>query len=182
MRRVILIHGAGIPQMDAGSGDWQSGLQAALGSGYEVLRPQMPDPENPHYEAWKARVEALLREARHEVVLVGHSLGGVVLLKYLAENDVGSHISGVFAVATPWFGGEDKDWDVPQFALRDDLTRLERVPRILLYHSRDDEVVPFAHLAIYGKHLPHATVRPFDDRGHYFNSRDFPEIIADIKG
>lgn len=168
-----------MPQMDAGSGDWQSGLQTALGSGYEVVRPRMPDPENPRYEAWTARVEELL-EGDREVILVGHSLGGAVLLKVLAE--VGRNVAGLFAVSTPWFGGEDKDWDMPEFALGDDLSRFERVPRIFLYHSRDDAVVPFAHLAIYAKRLPNATVRAFDDRGHYFNNHDFPEIVADIKG
>lgn len=181
MKQVVLVHGAEIPQLDAGSGDWQSGLQTALGSGYEVMRPQMPNPENPRYEAWKARVEALLAERDRELILVGHSLGGAVLLKVLAENDLGGNIAGLFSVSTPCFGCEDKDWDVPEFALGNDLRKLERIPRIFLYHSRDDEVVPFAHLAAYERRLPRATLRAVDNRGHYFNSRDFPEIVDDIR-
>jgi hypothetical protein len=40
--------------------------------------------------------------------------------------------------------------------------------------------VPFAHLAIYAKKLPQATIREFDGRGHQFNN-DLSEVAADIK-
>jgi len=51
---------------------------------------------------------------------------------------------------------------------------------IFLYHSRDDEVVPFADLALYTEDLPRATVREFGERGHQFNN-DLTEVAADIK-
>ena len=32
---------------------------------------------------------------------------------------------------------------------------------VFFYHSRDDEVVPIAHLALYAERLPQATMREF---------------------
>jgi len=50
---------------------------------------------------------------------------------------------------------------------------------IFLYQSRNDEEVPFTHLAMYAEKLPLATVREFDGRGHQFND-DLSEVAADI--
>src|ERR687897_976388 len=49
----------------------------------------------------------------------------------------------------------------------------------VLYHSRDDETVPFAHLALYAEKLPRATVKEFDGRGHQFDD-DLSEVARDI--
>jgi pimeloyl-ACP methyl ester carboxylesterase len=52
---------------------------------------------------------------------------------------------------------------------------------IFLYHSRDDEWVPFAHLAMFAERIPQAIIREFDGRGHQFNN-DLSEVAEDIKG
>ncbi len=52
---------------------------------------------------------------------------------------------------------------------------------VYLYHSRDDEVVPFAHAVLYAQKLPHATVREFDGGGHQFGD-DLSEVARDIGG
>jgi hypothetical protein len=58
--------------------------------------------------------------------------------------------------------------------------KLASIPRIFLYHSRDDAIVPFAHLALYAAQLPHATIRAFDGRGHQFGN-DLAEVAEDIR-
>ncbi|MEW5957143.1 MAG: hypothetical protein AB1801_05445 [Chloroflexota bacterium] len=50
---------------------------------------------------------------------------------------------------------------------------------IFLYHSRDDEIIPFAHLALYAEKLPQATIRALDGGGHQFNN-DLSEVASDI--
>ena len=50
---------------------------------------------------------------------------------------------------------------------------------MFLYHSRDDEAVPFAHAALYAEKLPRATVQEFDGRGHQFND-DLSEVAQGI--
>jgi uncharacterized protein len=98
------------------------------------------------------------------VYLVGHSLGGSVLLKYLAEagmdrvlvpTPASITIAGLFLLAVPFWG--TPDWEVDAYALPEGFAaRLPPGLPVLLYHCRDDAVVPFAHLALYAQHLPHA--------------------------
>jgi uncharacterized protein len=66
--------------------------------------------------------------------------------------------------------------------LREDFP--EALPKdmpIFLYHSRNDEVVPFAHLAMYAGRVPLASVREFEGRGHQFGD-DLSEVAEDIAG
>jgi pimeloyl-ACP methyl ester carboxylesterase len=51
---------------------------------------------------------------------------------------------------------------------------------VFLYHSRDGEWVPYAHLALYAEKLPQATIHEFDGRGHQFDG-DLSEVARDIK-
>ncbi len=62
---------------------------------------------------------------------------------------------------------------------QDFATKLPAIPRIFLFHSRDDEVVPFAHLALYAAKLPQATIRITDGRGHQFGN-DLAGVAEDI--
>ena len=112
-----------------------------------------------------------------KVILVGHSLGGSVLLKYLSEAPVENTIVGLFVIAAPYWGAED--WQVDEYMLRDNVAAyLPQIP-LLLYHGQRDEIVPFEHLAMYGSLLPQAKIREFEGRGHKFND-DLSEVAADI--
>jgi predicted alpha/beta hydrolase family esterase len=102
-------------------------------------------------------------------------------LKYLSEARVEKSIAGLFVIATP-FWGADEFWKWDEARLPPDAAaRLAGIPRIFLYHSRDDEVVPFAHLALYAALLPQATIREVDGRGHQFGN-DLAEVARDIMG
>ena len=174
---VLFIHGGGEGAYEADA-KLATSLQDALGAEYDVRYPQMPNEESPEYEAWKGQISKELLALDGKVSLVGHSLGGSILLKYLSEENVKEPIAGIFLIATPYWGAEE--WQVDEYTLHEGFAlRLPKEPRIFLYHSRDDEVVPFAHLAMYAEKLPHATIREFDGRGHRFND-DLSEIAADI--
>ncbi|MEJ2557124.1 MAG: alpha/beta hydrolase [Anaerolineae bacterium] len=127
--------------------------------------------------SWPIREFPPLR-IHYQIILVGHSVGGSILLKYLSEENVKKPIVGIFLIATPYFGAED--WQVDEVTLHEGFgSQLPQGAPIFLYHSRDDEWVPFAHLAMYAKQLPQATIREFDDRGHQFNN-DLSEVASDI--
>jgi uncharacterized protein len=176
-RRVLVIHGAGEPRRRRGKVYWQPLLEAALGRAYRVQAPRMPRPEHPQYWTWARRIDELIGSTRRPV-LVGHSFGASVLLKYLAETVRRPALAGLFLIATPFWGP-----DFPEFVLPPDFgARLGDVSPICLYHSRDDAEVPVEHLERYRRALPHATVRVLDDRGHEFNQAQFPELAADIRG
>ena len=139
----------------------------------------MPNEADPNPQSWKKQIASELSRLSGEVILVGHSIGANMLLKYLSEEPVQKPIAGLFLLAAPSW---DPDrWNFDDMRLPDDLAaKLGRIPRIVLYHSRDDEVVPFAHLALHAARLPHATVRASDGRGHQFGN-DLSDVAHDIR-
>jgi predicted alpha/beta hydrolase family esterase len=174
---VLVIHGAGKPRRRGRRVYWEPLLGNGLGPEYSVRAPVMPQPDEPQYSTWARRI-AELATATPDAVLVGHSFGASVLLKYLAETSPRPGFAGLFMVATPFW-----DSDSPEFALPPDFgMRLRDVSPLYFYHSRDDHEVPFEHLERYRRALPQAIVRALDGRGHEFDQPEFPELVADIRG
>ena len=180
-RQILFIQGGG-------EGAYQAdtllvvSLRSALGSAYEVHYPKMLYESEPDYQNWKTRIGKELVGLESGVVLVGHSLGGAFLLKYLSDEKVEKAIAGIFLIATPYWGGDG--W---QYAGYESVALPENFPSklpsgtsIFFYHSRDDEVAPFAHLSLYARKLPQATIHAFDERGHQLKN-DLSEVAADIK-
>ena len=179
MRKYVLfIHGAGDGAYEE-DGLLVASLQNALGSDYEVRYPRMVNEDSPEYADWKAQIASELAALDGEVFLVGHSVGGSVLLKYLSDERVERSIAGLFVIAAPHWG-EDEFWRWDEVQLPPDVAaKLANIRRIFLYHSRDDEIVPFAHLALHAANLPHATIREVDGRGHQFRN-DLADVAEDM--
>jgi len=55
-----------------------------------------------------------------------------------------------------------------------------QVDKIFLYHSHDDDVVPFINGEKFNHYLPNATFNIFEDRGHFFSQVEFPELLENI--
>ncbi|WP_431802421.1 alpha/beta hydrolase [Halobacillus andaensis] len=179
-KQVLFIHSAGPQEHNEGSSNLITCLQKSLPEKYKFSAPAMPQPENPNYQSWKDTVKKEFSEIEDEVILIGHSLGGSVLLKYLSEEPCGLSITGLFLLGSPYWG-LDSNWQFEEFALSEDFaTRLPRRLQIFLYHSLDDNVVPFSHFEHYVHKLPHAQTRRFDDYGHLFK-KGLPELLFDIK-
>ena len=150
-----------------------------MGSEYEVIAPKMPNKSNAKYVEWKIWFEKLLPFVRDDIVLLGHSMGGVFLAKYLSEEKFPKKIKATFLVAPPY--NIDEGRALVEFVLPVSLENFERQGgKIFIYHSRDDYVVAFSELSKYQKVLPKAQFKIFEDRGH-FSQEEFPEIIEDIK-
>lgn len=176
--RVLFIHGGGEGAYEEDK-KMVASLRDELGDAYDVRCPQMPDEDRPEYEAWGDLIAKGLAMLDGEVILVGHSLGASILLKYLSEEEVGKPVAGIFLIAPPYWGAED--WEVSEYALREDFaSKLPAGLPVYFYHSLDDEWVPFAHLALYAEKLPRASMREFDGRGHQFGD-DLSEVARDIQ-
>jgi predicted alpha/beta hydrolase family esterase len=178
--QVLLVHSSGPQGPGEGSAPFADRLREELGSAYDVQFPIMPAPEDPHYEPWSERLGEILAGITDPVIVVGHSLGGSVVLKHLSESDRPQPIAGLLLVAAPFWGKEDwaVEWALPE-GWPDASTEL---PRTFVFHSRDDEEAPFAQMEIYAKRLPDAEVHPLDGNGHLFDRGDLTEIVEAIHG
>jgi predicted alpha/beta hydrolase family esterase len=160
--------------------NWKRTLGPALGDDYEVISPDMPDKNNAKYFEWKIWFEKFIPHLDPGVILIGHSLGGIFLVKYLSENTLPKTILATFLVAA-CYDDTHSDYSLADFVLPEKLDNFpKQSPRIFLYHSNDDKVVPFADLLKYQESLPNAIARTFTDRGH-FNQETFPELITDVQ-
>ncbi len=175
--QLLIIQGGG-----EGAHEWGmpliTALKEQLGNNYDVHFPKMPNEKNPQYHAWVHKIEEELQNLSGPVILLGHSLGGSVLLKYLSEQAVLQHIQALFLVSAPFWGVPD--WEVDQFTLADNFTyKLPNVISSFIYHSCDDPFVPFLHHKRYKDLLATATVRTFNNAGHEM-VKAVPTLIKDI--
>jgi predicted alpha/beta hydrolase family esterase len=179
-RHVLFIHGAGTGAHEADD-ELAGSLRRLLGPSYEICYPAMPDEADADYETWKDSIAKQLAASGDPVVLVGHSVGASILAKCMAELTIRRPIAGMFLIAAPFWGGDGWRYDgYDALALPDGAgAGLPETTPMFLYHSRDDAIVPFAHLALYAKRLPHATIRELDRRGHQLNN-DLSEVARDI--
>lgn len=162
-----------------GTKGWKSSLIDILEESHDVIAPRMPNAMNAKYKEWKMYFEKYIPHLENGVQLVGHSLGGIFLAKFLSENIFPKTIGATFLVAAPY--GNTDSYSLADFVLPDSLELLSKQsPAIFLYHSEDDPIVSFTDLHTYATKLPGSIVRTFSDRGH-FDQESFPELIADLQ-
>jgi uncharacterized protein len=177
-KHVLFIQGGGGKEDHEADAKLVASLQEELGEAYAVHYPLLTDDSSPDFGR-KKQIEKELSILEGEVILVAHSLGASMLLKYLSESRVQKKIMGIFLIATPFWSG-DEDWKQGLKLQEDFAGKLpENVP-IFLYHCKDDEEVPFDHLGLYAQHLPKATVREITSGGHQLNN-DLSVVAKDIK-
>lgn len=159
---------------------WKDTLGDKLGKNFEVLLPRMPNGTNARYKEWKIWFERITPFFKKDTILIGHSLGGIFLAKYLSENTISKTIKAVILVAAP-YDDTDSEESLTDFILPSSLKKFsEQVGLIYLFQSKDDPVVPFKQYKKYKKALPDAKPVILDNREH-FNQDTFPEIIELIK-
>lgn len=176
--RVLFIQGGG-KGAHAEDTPLANSLEQALGPKYELRFPRMPREADPDVVLWKEKISEELSRITGKVVLVAHSVGGSILLRYLAEETVGKPIAGVFLLAAPSWDADR--WDFDDLKLPSDVAdKLAPLRRLYFYHCRDDDVVPFAHLALHGAQIPWAVTRAFDKGGHQFD-KELAGVVMDIR-
>ena len=181
MHQVVFIQGGGEGAYETDA-QLAASLRNVLGAAYAVHYPRMPKESDPDYKRWKEQIRKELAAVKGNVILIGHSLGGSFLLKYLSEGNVETTIAGLFLIATPYWGGDGWRYEgYESVSLSEGFaSKLPQGMPIFLCHSRDDEIVPFAHLALYARTLPQAAIRTLDGRGHQLNNA-LSEVAADIE-
>jgi uncharacterized protein len=163
---------------------WVNSLDKELGNKYEVFLPNMPTSYNAKYSEWKIWFERLMLICNKEVYLIGNSLGGLFLIKYLSENILNKKIKGLFLIAAP-FGdrGRTQKYFLADFTFKtNDFSKLtEQCKNIHFFHSKDDDNVPIMDFEKYKKYFNNlARFYEFKNKGH-FSIKKFPELVKIIK-
>lgn len=157
-------------------------LERELGRGFEIIRPRMPLQDNAKYRDWKIHFERHLPYLRNNAILIGSSLGGIFLAKYLSENKLPKKALSTYLICSPFDNtvkGEDL---VGGFTLKSDLSLLEENSKNLhLLFSEDDETVPVSHAEKYRRKLKDAHIVVYKSKNGHFKISTFPEIIKMIK-
>ena len=162
---------------------WTQTLAADLGEEYEVFMPSMPNKQNADFREWSIWFERHFEYLRDGAVLVGWSLGGMFLAKYLSEKQTPFTVGRLFLLAAPcgqYSSPDGNDCGNFQFdpAILTNLN--QHVKNIEIWHSEDDFVVDFADAKKYQTSLPEATFKGFIDKNHFLTPT-FPELLQSIK-
>jgi leucyl-tRNA synthetase len=104
--------------------------------------------------------------------LLGHSLGGNFLIKYLSENNL--QINNLYLVASCLDEG-DFSTNLDLISSIEDKVQ----GKIYIYHSLDDKIVDFKQAEILKQKLPKAKLIKFTNRGHFTDFK-FLEIKNQI--
>jgi len=177
--QVLFIQGGGKGAHD----EWDSKLVASLarelGPDCEIRYPRLPKEAEPSYARWQAALNKEFATLSDGACLVGHSIGGTILINALADAPPAVRLRGVFLLAAPFVG--EAGWPSDEIQPMSDLgQRLpEQIP-IYVYHGSKDETAPPTHADLYAKAIPRAVVRRLPDRDHQLNG-DLSEIAADIR-
>ena len=176
-KKILFAHSAG-RQYGKGKGSYDlvKYLKSKLSDKFEILFPTIEKPNSPTYAKFKKMFASVLNEITEPIILVGHSLGGSTLIKYLSEEKLDISITGLFLIATPHWKNNMKE-----FQLKENFqASLKNIPAIFLYHSKNDSEVPFEHLKFYETAFKSATVRKLPGKEHTF-PKGLSLLVSDIK-
>jgi len=138
-KRVYIIHGwEGSPDSN-----WFPWLKNELESqNFEVLVPQMPNPVHPKLDEWLEKMQQTIDNLDQNTYLIGHSLGVVTILRYLASLKLEQKIGGIVIVAGfPNSIGYD---EIEHFTSQPlDYEKIKSIAnKIIAIHSDNDQYVP----------------------------------------
>ena len=179
MTDVLFVQGGGSGVHDEWDIRLVESLRRELGPRWEVRYPRMPNEADPQVATWRPSLERELASLRDGAVVVGHSVGGTMLIHVLAESAPRVVLDAIVLVAAPFVG--PGGWDSDEIEPRADLAaRLPAGVPVFLYHGEDDAVAPVAHLELYARAIPRARVRRLAGRDHQLND-DLSEVASDLR-
>ena len=177
-KQILFIQGGGDGGYKVDS-ELVTSLQSALGEQYAICYPEIKSNESMSDFGWTSQIGKNLSEAEDNLILIGHSFGALMILKFLSENMVNKKLRGIFLIATPFWSGNE-DWQV-SLKLKDNFAdNLPDKVSIFFYHCKDDKEVPFSHLDVYKQKLNQATFPEIESGGHQLNN-DLTLVANDIK-
>jgi predicted alpha/beta hydrolase family esterase len=176
--QVLFIQGGGEGTHDKWDNKLAENLGRELGPDYEIRYPRMPNEGEPRFALWKAALKNEFARLDDRAILVGHSIGGTILISVLVE-EPGLATNGIFLLAVPFVG--EGGWPSEDIKPMSGLGKrlLSQIP-VHFYHGTEDKTAPFEHVGLYEKAFPQAVVHRLAGRDHQLNN-DMSEVAADIR-
>ncbi len=157
-------------------------LEKKLGKDFDIIRPRMPLQDNAKYTDWMIFFERHFPYLRNDIILIGSSLGGIFLAKYLSENRFPKKIKATFMICPPYDNTLEGEDLVGGFKLGDDLSLIEKnSKKTYLMFSQDDPSVPVSHAEKYRMKLKNSEIIIYESKNGHFKISEFPEIVKIIK-
>lgn len=179
--KVILMHGKDTNPTDKWYPWFKKELQK---NNIEVEVPALPSPQNPSLKEWLFELAKL--QPNKNTVLVGHSRGGVAILRYLERLPANAEIKKVILLGTN--SGDAKYMARPQETNKGFYTEegydFDKIKShcndFVVFHSQDDHIVPFNHGEENAKGL-NAKFITFTDKRHFgVNEGIVPGLLEEI--
>ncbi len=176
---ILFVQGAGAGVHDQWDHKLVESLTRELGDGYSISYPYMPNEAEPSYAAWKPALIDQFDRLEDGAFLVGHSVGGTILVNLLAETVPAFRPAGLILIAAPFVGAGG--WPSGDITPRSDLGGgLPPGMPVHLFHGMADETVPVAHAKLYADAIPLGVVHLLPDRDHQLNN-DLGEVAELIR-
>jgi hypothetical protein len=153
--------------------------------GIEYYAPELPKSDNPYIEEWKQCLEELHPDK--DTVLIGHSRGGVAVLRWLEDQPPSVKVKKVILVAAN-SGFADKMAIKSEtnhgFYTKEgyDFAKIsQRCDNFVVLHSKDDQWVPY-EAGLENTEGLHARLLTFENKGHFGKGVDeVPELIKELQ-
>jgi predicted alpha/beta hydrolase family esterase len=185
MKRAIILHGwGGTPEK--GFKPW---LKRALEQhGYQLYVPALPNTDRPILEEWLATLNHIVGVPDQDTVLIGHSLGGLLVLKYLESLPKGKRIGKAILVAPvvdAIIDMNDEEQSIANPWLEKQLDGqkiLTSVGSLSAFFSDDDPAIPLSSESVLRNWGGVHTIVEHQ-MGHYneeTNITEVPTVLAEI--
>ena len=147
--------------------------------GIKATAPQFPNPKTPEIPAWMQTFREAIGEAGDELVLVGHSLGCLIVLRYLSDLGMSARVAGIVLVAGMA--------DIPQWHPNElftpplDFNKIRQIAakRVCIYSGDDDRVEPERTKEL--AKLIDAELVEDPDKGHFAGQHGCLELPSVLK-
>ncbi len=177
--QLLFVQGGGAGAHDEWDDKLVDSLRRELGPNFEIRYPRMPNEDDPSFAVWKTTLETEFARLDDDAILIGHSIGGTILVNALAQVPSKRKFRAIFLIAAPFVG--EGGWPSDDINPTPDLgARLPHGVPVYIYHGLADETAPPSHAELYARAIPQAQVHRLPHRDHQLN-HDLSEIAAIIK-
>ncbi len=181
-KTVILMHGKDTNPQEK----WYPWLAKKMAKmNINFIAPALPQADDPEIEAWLSELNQINIDEKS--ILVGHSRGGVAILRWLERQPESLKVKKVILVATN--SGDstkrNKTENNRQFFSKNGYNFAEikkHCDDFVVLHSKDDQWVPFS-AAVGNARALNAKFLKFENRGHFgwnLQKQEIPELLKEI--